>query len=184
MKCLTSCVLAVASIAFAGSQVQGAEPAPAAAVTSFGTIVGLVTDAAKAPIGGATVTAVRTGGGIRSTISSSDGIYSFADVLPGSWVLTITVEGLPDVQVPSLNVVAGKATRHDIAMNIAVTPKPSAPALASVAPAAAPRIPEALQEPEPGPENDTQTPWANVGYVGWMNGTSREKAPIFDTKFF
>jgi hypothetical protein len=103
--------------------------------------------------------------------------------------LTITVEGLPDVRVPSLNVVAGTATRHDIVMNIAVTPKPSAPVpsapvVAAVAPVAVPKISEALQEPEPGPENDTQTPWANVGYVGWMNGTSREKSPIFDTKFF
>jgi putative OmpL-like beta-barrel porin-2/carboxypeptidase family protein len=176
--------MAVASLAFAGSVVQAEEPAPAAAAVSFGTIVGLVRDAAKAPIGGATVTAIRAGGGIRSTISGSDGIYSFADVPPGLWSLTITVEGSPDVRVPSLNVVAGTATRHDIVMNIAVTPKPAAPALASVAPVAVPKISEALQEPEPGPENDTQTPWANVGYVGWMNGTSREKSPIFDTKFF
>jgi hypothetical protein len=186
MKCLPGFIVAVASIAFAGSVVRAEEPA-AAAAGSFGTIVGLVTNAAKAPIGGATVTAIRAGGGIRSTISGSDGIYSFADVPAGTWSLTITVEGLPDVRVPSLNVVAGTATRHDIAMNIAVTPKPSAPALASAAPAApaaAPRIPEALQAPEPGPEVDTQTPWANVGYVGWMNGTSREKEPIFDTKFF
>jgi hypothetical protein len=34
------------------------------------------------------------------------------------------------------------------------------------------------------PEVDTQTPWADVGYVGWMNGTPRSKAPVFDTKFF
>ncbi|MEA3161874.1 MAG: hypothetical protein QOD95_3422, partial [Gammaproteobacteria bacterium] len=44
--------------------------------------------------------------------------------------------------------------------------------------------PEALQAPDPAPENDTKTPWAGIGYVGWMNGTSREKAPVFDTKFF
>jgi hypothetical protein len=184
VKCLPGFAIAVASIAFAGSVVQAEEPAPAAAAVSFGTIVGLVRDAAKAAIGGATVTAIRAGGGIRSTISGSDGIYSFADVPPGLWSLNITVEGSPDVRVPSLNVVAGTATRHDIVMNIAVTPKPSVPALASVAPVAVPKISEALQEPEPGPENDTQTPWANVGYVGWMNGTSREKSPIFDTKFF
>jgi len=177
--------MAVAAVAFTGSQVLAEEPAPAAAAVSYGTIVGLVTDAAKASIGGATVTAIRAGGGIRSTISSSDGIYSFADVLPGSWSLTINVEGFPDVLVPSLNVVAGKATRHDIVMNIGGAPKASAPALASAAAAAAaPRIPEALQAPDPGPEVDTQTPWANIGYVGWMNGTSREKSPIFDTKFF
>ena len=50
--------------------------------------------------------------------------------------------------------------------------------------AAAPTVPEALQAPDPAPEVDTQTPWADVGYVGWMNGTPRSKAPVFDTKFF
>jgi hypothetical protein len=196
MPSLPRVFLVVASMAFAGSMVQAAEPVPAAAAVTFGTVVGIVADAAKAPIGGATVTAIRAGGGIRSTISGSDGIYSFADALPGSWSLTISVEGFPDVLVPSLNVVAGKATRHDIAMNIGGSSKPSGPALASAAPRAtpapnaaaapipAPRIPEALQAPDPAPEVDTQTPWADVGYVGWMNGTSREQAPIFDTKFF
>ncbi len=46
-----------------------------------------------------------------------------------------------------------------------------------------PTIPEALQAPEPPPENDTVTPFANVD-IGWMNGNTREKSPIFDTKFF
>ena len=181
---LKALVLSIVSIVVVAPLASADELGAPNYAIAAGTIVGVVTNAAKVPVAGATVTAVRAGGGIRSTISGSDGLYSFADVPPGSWVLTITVEGLPDVQVPSLNVVAGKATRHDIAMNIAVTPKPSAPALASVAPVAAPRIPEALQAPEPAPEVDTQSPWANVGYVGWMNGTSREKAPIFDTKFF
>jgi len=36
----------------------------------------------------------------------------------------------------------------------------------------------------PTSEIDLKTPWANVGYVGWMNGTSREQSPIFNTKFF
>ena len=44
-------------------------------------------------------------------------------------------------------------------------------------------VPDALQAPAPGPEVDTQTPLA-IGDLGWMNGTPREKAPIFDTKFF
>src|SRR5579862_2998223 len=44
-------------------------------------------------------------------------------------------------------------------------------------------VPEALQAPAPGPDVDTQTPFA-VGYLGWMNGTSRENSPIFDTKLF
>jgi hypothetical protein len=150
----------------------------------FGTIVGIVSSATKAPIGGATVTAIRAGGGVRSTISGSDGIYTFADVLPGSWSLTVAVEGSPDVLLPSVGVIAGKATRRDVAMNIPAGAG-QAPSLALIpAPVAVPTVPEALQAPEAAPEVDTQTPWADVGYVGWMNGTSRGKAPIFDTKFF
>jgi Carboxypeptidase regulatory-like domain/Putative beta-barrel porin-2, OmpL-like. bbp2 len=151
-----------------------------------GTIVGVVTNAAKAPIGGATVTASRAGGGIRSTISGSDGIYSFADVPLGSWSLTTTVEGFPDVLLPAVSVTASKATRRDIVMDIPVESKFAAPALASSSVAVQPvaAVPEALQAPDPAPEVDNKTPWADIGYVGWMNGTSREKAPVFDTKFF
>jgi Putative beta-barrel porin-2, OmpL-like. bbp2/Carboxypeptidase regulatory-like domain len=157
---------------------------------SAGTIVGVVTNAAKVPVAGATVTAVRAGGGIRSTISGSDGVYSFADVAPGSWSLTTMVEGFPDVVLPAVNVVAGKPARRDIVMNIPAkaAPAPSlalAPAAAAAqAPAAVATVPEALQAPDAAPEVDTKTPWADIGYVGWMNGTSREKAPVFDTKFF
>src|SRR4029077_14156112 len=78
----------------ASSALAQQSPAPNA---GYGTIAGVVTTASKAPVGGATVTATRAGGGIRSTISGSDGIYTFADVLAGSWSLTITVEGAPDV---------------------------------------------------------------------------------------
>ena len=143
---------------------NSASPVSAAAP---GTIVGVVTNAAKVPIGGATVTATRVGGGIRSTVSSSDGIYSFADVPPGSWSLTISVDGSPDVVVPPVSVVANKATRHDVVMNIPATAAPAAPAVAlapaaaapaatalATTPAAAPTVPEALQAPAPSPEVD------------------------------
>jgi Putative beta-barrel porin-2, OmpL-like. bbp2/Carboxypeptidase regulatory-like domain len=47
-----------------------------------------------------------------------------------------------------------------------------------------PTIPDALTAPPPGPDNDTVSPFANDGDIGWMNGNTRESAPIFDTKFF
>ena len=65
---------------------------------SSGAIVGIVTNAAKLPVAGATVTAARVGGGIRATVSGSDGVYSFADLPPGAWSLTVQVEGYPDVR--------------------------------------------------------------------------------------
>jgi len=182
---LKALVLSIVSMVVAPLASADELSAPNNAI-SAGTIVGVVTNAAKAPIAGATVTAVRAGGGIRSTISGSDGVYSFADVIPGSWSLTTTVDGFPDVVLPAVNVAAGKPARRDIVMNIPAKAAP-APALAlapAAAPAAVPTVPEALQAPDPAPENDTKTPWADIGYVGWMNGTSREKAPVFDTKFF
>jgi hypothetical protein len=173
----------------------GAESGAPVVKTAYGTIVGIVTNAAKQPVAGATVTAARVdGGSIRATVSGSDGIYSFADLTPGAWMITSQVDGAPDLVVPSVQVVAGKATRNDLAMSVPTTSPPPAasPALAAAPPAApaapavaqtAATVPEALQAPAPGPQVDLETPFA-VGDLGWMNGTSREKSPIFDTKFF
>jgi putative OmpL-like beta-barrel porin-2/carboxypeptidase family protein len=159
---------------------------PVARAAQPGTIVGVVTNAAKLPVAGVTVTAVRADGeAIRATVSGSDGVYSFADLPPGAWSLTLDAAGYQQVALPALEVVASKATRHDVVMNVpAGAPAPvaaAAPAPAAIAQTAS--VPEALQAPNPGPAVDTETPFA-VGDIGWMNGTSREKAPIFDTKFF
>jgi hypothetical protein len=186
--------------------IAGALLPTAAWAVDLGAIVGLVTNAAGAAVAHATVTAQRVdGSAIRATISGSDGVYSFADLPPGTWSVTAQSDGYPVVTVPALVVVAGKATRTDLVMNVPAPPAPavapSAPAVAAVpvAPGAAPApspevtaaataavaamVPEALQAPPPGPAVDTSTPFA-VGDLGWMNGTSRATTPIFDTKFF
>ena len=166
----------------------------------YGAIVGLVTNSAKQPVAGATVTAVRVdGSSIRATVSGSDGVYSFADLTPGAWSVTAQLEGAAEVVVTAAEVIAGRASRNDLVMVTgraapSLGAAPASPALAqqplpaaapaAVAQPAAGALPEALQAPEPGPENDTYTPLANVGDIGWMNGTPREKSPIFDTKFF
>ncbi len=159
--------------------------ASAAPKAALGAIVGVVTNSANQPVARATVTALRVdGGGVRATVANSEGVYSFADLPPGVWSITSEADGYPAATVSSLVVVASKATRRDIAMtgNVALpaplTPPASAPLVAQVA-----TVPEALQAPEAAPAVDTQTPFA-VGDLGWMNGTSREKSPIFDTKFF
>jgi len=156
-----------------------AQDSPATVVkASAGVIVGIVMNSAKLPIAGATVTAVRVdGGSIRATVSGSDGVYSFADLPPGAWSLSVQVDGYPSTDVPALQVVASKASRRDVVMNV------PAPAPAPAPAETQPTLPEALQAPAPGPEVDLQTPFA-VGDIGWMNGTPREKSPIFDTKFF
>jgi hypothetical protein len=166
---------------------------PVADATDLGAIVGVVRDRAGVPVAQATVTAVRVdGSGIRATVSGSDGVYSFADVPAGTWSVTSEFAGYPTTTVPSLAVIARKATRYDLVMNavgaatapVAAAAAPAAPpAAASLAQAIAQVLPEALQAPEPAAAVDTQTPFA-VGDIGWMNGTSRETTPVFDTKFF
>jgi hypothetical protein len=195
-------LMSVAAIGLMSPIVRAAEP-PAPPGQLPGAIVGVVRNSDKVPVPGATVTAVRAGGGaIRATLSGNDGVFSFADLPPGTWSLSLQVDGYPEVSVPSLQVVASKATRHDVLMSVpnsavaalSTTPPlpaqpPASPPTIQAAPAVtgaatAATVPEALQAPDAGPEVDTKTPWAQVGYVGWMNGTSREKAPVFDTKFF
>ncbi len=161
--------------------------ATTARAADLGALVGLITDAHGAPVAHATVTALQQGGGaVRATLSGSDGVYSFADLPAGNWSVSVQVEGGPAASAAPLVVVAGKATRHDLAMNAVVAPPArvaAAPAPAAPAPAAAPAVAEALQAPEPAPADDKETPFA-VGDLGWMNGTSRETSPVFDTKFF
>ena len=182
------CATAVAGVGANGSNVQAEPLAPASGSpkTALGAIVGIVTDSSQQPVAHATVTAVRAdGGGIRATVSGSDGVYSFGDLSAGSWTLTIEATGYPALNLPAIEVLGSKATRRDVVMNVppGAPARAAAPALAALPKAVAPSVPLALQAPEPGPAVDTQTPFA-VGDLGWMNGTSREKAPIFDTKFF
>ena len=170
--------------------VGAAETAGSVVMTQSGTIVGVVTNTAKLPVAHATVTASKVGGGgIRATISGSDGVYSFADLPPGVWALTSQVDGLPEVATPPITVVANKASRYDIV----VAGAPAAAVVAAAAPAPASTlslkeqiaqiVPEALQAPDAPPEHDTVTPFADTDTT-WANGTSRNNTPIFDTKFF
>ena len=166
---IPGCTLLIACVL---STVVAAESLPGASV-------GIVTDAAGMPVVHATVTARRVdGSAIRATVSGNDGVYSFADLPPGAWSITVEIEGYERTTVPVLDIVSGKATRHDIAMNSRAAARPGPSGTAALA-----AVPEALQAPEPGPAVDTQTPFA-VGDLGWMNGTTRNPTPIFDTKFF
>jgi hypothetical protein len=172
--CLTSLAACIAMMGLAVPSVQAADMLP-------GAIAGTITNSTKAAVAHATVTAVRVDGtGTRATVSGSDGIYSFADLPPGTWRITSQVEGYPDVLAPPLQVLAGKATRLDIVMNVPAQQVPPAHAPAAVTQL----VPEALQAPEPAPANDSVTPFANLDDIGWMNGTGRSTTPIFDTKFF
>ena len=239
---------------------------PAAATNqtqaAFGAIAGVVRNSTKAPLVGAMVTAVRSDGkGTWTTISGNDGIYSISNVTPGEYLVTTQADGYPDSAASTLQVMAGKATRSDIAMAVTALPAPvvisstqtpaaaapatAAPARGNIAqgalahlikpkayvappvttaslkapPVAAfdrpavdtpespfpgplpsapvpapapaanpapviPNVPDALQSPDPAPPGvDYITPFA-YGDFTWLNGSSRNKDTVLDTKFF
>src|SRR5579864_2543636 len=126
----------------------------AADAAQFGALVGLVRDATGAPVAEATVTAVRTdGSATRATLTGSDGVYSFADLTPGAWSVSVELEDHRTSSRAALAVLAGQATRADLGVAAA----PGARLAAAAPAAAAAQLPEALQAPEPGPAVDTQT---------------------------
>jgi hypothetical protein len=163
-----------AGLASAAAQAAvSSTPVVGAPRTEFGAIVGVVTDSGKGPVAHATVTAVRAdGGGIRATVSGSDGVYSFADVPPGVWSVTSQADGHPDVTISSLVIAAGKATRNDIVMRGQVTSP--APAVGPLRRRSLARHRcEALQAPGAPARPSIPKPHFAVGDLGWMNGTSR-----------
>jgi hypothetical protein len=150
---------------------------PASAASVFGAVVGVVSDSAKSPIAGVTVTAIQAdGNGVHATVTDSKGVYSFADLPAGLWTLTYTATGYAGATASTAMVSPRQASRVDFVLD--------GPAGVAATPSTQVAVPEALHAPEPGPAADTKTPLANVGYIGWMNGTSRERSPIFDTAFF
>lgn len=175
-----------------------AQPRPA-----LGTITGLVRDAAKQPVGGATITATRLdGSAIRSTISDSNGIYSFADTPAGTYSLATQVDGFADTSVASLEVVGGRATRLDVQLTntaaVASNHKeqtanatssaqnnviPTSTSAQTASAASSSVLPPALATPAPGPAVDNQTPFA-FGDFTWLNGNPRTKDTVLDTAFF
>jgi hypothetical protein len=151
-----------------------AEPSGLSAEAA-GAIVGLITNSAKLPVPHATVTATRAGGGgVRATLSNADGTYSFPDLPAGSW--TITTQTTTRV----VEVAANKATRFDIVMAGAAVAAAPAPA---PAPAPAQTVSAGLTAPDAIDGVDNFTPFA-FGDFTWLNGSPRNHAPAFDTKFF
>jgi hypothetical protein len=188
MRTLTAVMAAIAMAGASLAVAPSATAQPSAVQVTVGTVVGLVTGPGNAPVAHATVTATRSdGGAMRATVSTSDGLYTFADLPPGRWVIAVQAAGAE--ASATVDVRAAQATRYDIVMRGATLGPavPVAPAVVAqappAAPAAAPTVALALQEPPPAPENDTETPFA-VGYLGWMNGTPRAQTPVFDTNFF
>src|SRR6185295_1391108 len=73
------------------------------------TIAGTVTDAAGAPVGGAIVKVVRRATGqARETTSAPSGTYTFTNLPPGEYTVTVSAAALPPVTYEHVRTEVGR----------------------------------------------------------------------------
>lgn len=91
--------------------------AQAFAQTNYGQIVGTVKDTTGADIVGAQVILKNNGTNATQTITSgSGGTYTFLNLNPGSYMVTVTSNGFKEYKQPQVDVTIGGTTRADAAL--------------------------------------------------------------------
>src|ERR1700729_300475 len=94
----------------------------AAAQTSKGTIVGVVTDPSGASVVNATVTARSLQNGeIRTVTTGSNGEYRITAVLPGAYEVKATSQGFADLVLDRVEVAASVDTSLDLHLQVTGT---------------------------------------------------------------
>lgn len=95
---------------------------PAHAQGSSGTIVGQVTDQQGAVIAGAEVKAVDQGtGSTRTTLSNEVGRYTFTNVPPGVYTITVTKTGFTAAKLENQKVDIGQVLTLDVPLQVGAT---------------------------------------------------------------
>jgi hypothetical protein len=90
------------------------------AQTFRGGITGTVTDESGAAIPSVSVTATNVDTGVvHQTVSSSAGAYTFQDIQPGTYSITVTASGFESVRVDKITVTAGQIADIPVKVGIA-----------------------------------------------------------------
>ena len=84
-----------------------------------GTITGTVTDASGAVLAGATVTATNTGTGIQTkSTTNSTGIYTFVEMPPGMYAITVEATGFAKTTLSEQRLVVASNLRLDVTVQV------------------------------------------------------------------
>ena len=85
----------------------------------YGSLVGMVHDSTGAVVPGAAVTVVNTGTAQSLSVTTdSTGSYSFPNLLPGSYDLTITAKGFRAYTQKNVAVIVNTVRREDVALEV------------------------------------------------------------------
>lgn len=104
-------LLFCAAVLFAGRQAR--------AQTNYGSVVGTVTDPSHADLVGAKVVLKSNGtSALLTTMTGSGGTYSFLDLNPGSYSVTVSNSGFKSTTKDQVDVTIGGTTRVDMGLEI------------------------------------------------------------------
>jgi hypothetical protein len=94
-------------------------PTQTAAQTLYGNLVGTVTDTSGAVLPGATVTARNVGTGlVQTAVTDAAGSFRMPNLLPGSYDVTVSLEGFSDHTRTAVPVAAGAPIRVDATLAV------------------------------------------------------------------
>ncbi len=92
---------------------------PATAQMSYGGVVGTVTDTTGAIVPGAKVVLKNTQtGAMQTAITGSAGNFSFVNLIPDTYQITVTKSGFQSLTQSGINVQVGGATRADVVLSV------------------------------------------------------------------
>lgn len=94
-------------------------PLPAAAQTLYGSIIGIVSDNSGGVLPGATVTARNTGTGlVQTTTTDETGNFRMPNLVPGTYDLTVSIQGFSEYERTAIPVAAGAPVRVEASMQV------------------------------------------------------------------
>lgn len=110
-RCCRLFVLLLLALFLAGSQLS------AFAQSTFGSILGTVTDSSGSVVPGASVTLVNVNtGATRGTATNSSGMYAFNNVDAGKYTIRIGMKGFETAYFPSVQLLSREAVRVDTSL--------------------------------------------------------------------
>jgi len=110
LKCILIVLVAIGGLV---------NPSSAKAQTSYGSVIGSVTDSAGALVSGAQVQLKNKGTNAEQrAVTSSAGTYTFINLVPGSYSVTVTQPGFKASTSEQVDVQIGGATRADLTLAV------------------------------------------------------------------
>lgn len=92
---------------------------PARSQVLYGSLVGNVTDQNGAVMPGVSVSITNTGTGLKlDTTTDESGVYTFRNLLPGTFNMTLSAKGFKEMHLADISVTAGTAKRNDVSLQI------------------------------------------------------------------